>query len=69
MLLRYHNKQFGLLNFNQLERVIEEKALIDIADSLQTITHCVDILVNQIITRKYSLTLSKALQTLSRLIG
>lgn len=31
ILLRYHERQFSLLNFNQLERLIEEKVLIEIA--------------------------------------
>ena len=28
MLLKYHEKQYSLYNFNQIERIIEEKAII-----------------------------------------
>jgi hypothetical protein len=69
MLLRYHKKQFSLLNFNQLERLIEEKTLIDIVDTLTAVNHCATILTNQLVSKRYSVTLSRALQELGRLIA
>lgn len=69
MILKYHEKDYSLLNFNQLERIIEQKAIIDIGLQLQALTNAIDIILLSLASRKYSPNLRKTLNLLNKLLA
>jgi hypothetical protein len=54
MVRAYHSKEHSLLNLNQLERMVEERAIVEIGKQWETLATAVDVLMVQLVRRKHS---------------
>jgi hypothetical protein len=69
VLLRYHEREYGLLNFNQMERMVEERTIVELGEKLALLDASAEILIRLVSNKRYSHGLTVALNTLNRLIG
>ena len=65
----YHQKHYGLLNFNQLDRIISEKTIVNIGDNLMALAYAVDIVIHYVANKKYTVVLGRILNELNRLVA
>lgn len=68
MVRAYHSREHSLLNLNQLERLLEERAIVEIGQQFETLCSVVDILMAQLLHRKHSQGLLNCLCLFNRLL-
>lgn len=68
MVRRYLERSYSLLNLNQVERIVDERALVELGHQFHTLTCVADILLAQLLRKKHSQSLITCLSLFNSLL-